>query len=171
MGNSNKGSPINGWLIIDKPAGMTSTRIVNTVRNLFSAAKVGHGGTLDPMATGVLPLAFGEATKTLKYIFDAAATAGKKVSVCGELGGDPMATLFLLGLGNLSDLSMDPHSIPRIKKIICQSSLKDAQEFSKKLLGFNSTNEINRFLIKEMEKRYPSDFSQGSNYERESNSF
>ena len=72
MGNSNKGSPINGWLIIDKPAGMTSTRIVNTVRNLFSAAKVGHGGTLDPMATGVLPLAFGEATKTLKYIFDGA---------------------------------------------------------------------------------------------------
>ena len=59
----------------------------------------------------------------------------------------------------LSELSMEPHSIPRIKKIICLSSLKDAQEFSKKLLGFNSTNEINRFLLKEMKKRYPSDFA------------
>ena len=64
--------------------------------------------------------------KTLKHVFDAAATAGKRVSICGELGGDPMITLFLLGLGHLSDLSMDPHSIPKIKKIICQSSLKDS---------------------------------------------
>ena len=92
-----------------------------------------------------------------------AETAGKKVSVCGEIGGDPMATLFLLGLGNLSDLSMDPHSIPKVKKIICQSTLKDAQIFSKNILDLNSTNEINRFLCEEMKKRYPSDFTQNSN--------
>ena len=98
--------------------------------------------------------------KTLKHIFSAAETAKKKVSICGEIGGDPMATLFLLGLGNLSDLSMDPHSIPRIKKIIIQSTLKDAQKFSKNLLNLNSTDGINLFLVEEMKKRYPSDFAQ-----------
>jgi len=109
--------------------------------------------------------------KTLKHIFDVAETAGKKVSVCGELGGDPMATLFLLGLGNLSSLSMDPHSIPKVKKIICQSNIKDAQEFSIKLLSLNSTNEINRFLIEEMEKRYPADFAQDSTFQAKNNYF
>ena len=101
--------------------------------------------------------------KTLKHIFNAAETAGKKVSICGEIGGDPMATLFLLGLGNLCHLSMDPHSIPKIKKIICQSTLKDAQKFSKDLLNLSSTSKINRFLAEEMKKRYPSDFPQSSN--------
>jgi len=55
--------------------------------------------------------------KTLKHIFDNAQIAGKKISICGELGGDPLATLFLLGLSNLDSLSMDPHSIPHIKKL------------------------------------------------------
>jgi len=101
--------------------------------------------------------------KILKHIFSAAETARKKISICGEIGGDPIATLFLLGLGNLSDLSMDPHSIPRIKKIIRQSTLKDAQFFSKNLLDLSSTGEINLFLDEEMKKRYPSDFTQNSN--------
>ena len=70
MAFSKKGNSIDGWLIVDKPSGVTSTRIVNKARNFFNAAKVGHGGTLDPLATGVLPLAFGEATKTLRYVFD-----------------------------------------------------------------------------------------------------
>jgi tRNA pseudouridine55 synthase len=65
-----KGRAINGWLCIDKPAGMTSTGVVNVVRRLTQAAKVGHGGTLDPLATGVLPLALGEATKTVAYVMD-----------------------------------------------------------------------------------------------------
>lgn len=103
--------------------------------------------------------------KTLKHVFDAAKVAGKKVSICGELGGDPMITLFLLGLGNLSDLSMEPHSIPKVKKIICQSNLQDAQNFAKQVLSINSTKEINRFLKEEMKKRYPSDFAQDSNFE------
>ena len=66
-----RGRPLDGWLIIDKPAGMTSTDVVNRVRRGFDAQKAGHGGTLDPLATGVLPIAFGAATKTVPYIMDA----------------------------------------------------------------------------------------------------
>jgi len=70
LGYKKERLPINGWLIVDKPKGVTSTSVTNRVRNSLNASKVGHGGTLDPMATGVLPLAFGEATKTLTYVFD-----------------------------------------------------------------------------------------------------
>ena len=62
-----KGSPVSGWLILDKPQGMTSTQAVTKVRRLFDAAKAGHAGTLDPLATGVLPIALGEATKTVPF--------------------------------------------------------------------------------------------------------
>jgi tRNA pseudouridine55 synthase len=62
-----KGLPIHGWLVLDKPRGMTSTQAVNKARHLFGAAKAGHAGTLDPIATGVLPIAFGEATKTVPF--------------------------------------------------------------------------------------------------------
>ncbi len=65
-----RGRPLDGWLIIDKPAGMTSTDVVNKVRRAFDAQKAGHGGTLDPLATGLLPIAFGAATKTVPYIMD-----------------------------------------------------------------------------------------------------
>ena len=65
-----RGRPLDGWLIIDKPAGMTSTDVVNRVRRGFDAQKAGHGGTLDPLATGVLPIAFGAATKTVPYVMD-----------------------------------------------------------------------------------------------------
>ena len=58
---------LNGWLIIDKPTGMTSARVVAMVKRSTGAAKVGHAGTLDPLATGVLPLALGEATKTVRF--------------------------------------------------------------------------------------------------------
>lgn len=63
-----KGEDINGWLIVDKPRNMGSTQVVNLTRRLFNAKKNGHGGTLDPFATGVLPIAFGEATKLLPYV-------------------------------------------------------------------------------------------------------
>ena len=65
-----KHQDINGWLIIDKPKGMTSTDVVNQTRRLFDANKNGHAGTLDPFATGVLPIAFGEATKLIAYVMD-----------------------------------------------------------------------------------------------------
>ncbi len=70
MGRRRKGEPIHGWLVIDKASGMTSSNVVNNARHILNAQKVGHGGTLDPMATGILPLAFGEATKTVSYIMD-----------------------------------------------------------------------------------------------------
>src|SRR5690625_814052 len=70
MARRRKGRNINGWLVIDKPSGMTSTDVVNRVRRLLGARKVGHGGTLDPLATGLLPLAFGEATKTVAWVME-----------------------------------------------------------------------------------------------------
>jgi tRNA pseudouridine55 synthase len=71
MGRKRKGREVSGWLVIDKPAGITSTAIVNKVRWAFDAQKAGHAGTLDPAATGVLAIALGEATKTVPYITDA----------------------------------------------------------------------------------------------------
>lgn len=71
MGRARKGRDVSGWLVIDKPAGMTSTAVVNKVRWAYSAKKAGHAGTLDPEATGVLAVALGEATKTVPYITDA----------------------------------------------------------------------------------------------------
>lgn len=65
-----KGSPVHGWLVLDKPQGLTSTSAVARVKRLFDARKAGHAGTLDPLATGILPIAFGEATKTVPYIVD-----------------------------------------------------------------------------------------------------
>jgi tRNA pseudouridine55 synthase len=65
-----RGRPLDGWLIIDKPPGLTSTDVVNKVKRGFNAQKAGHGGTLDPLATGVLPIAFGHATKTVPYVMD-----------------------------------------------------------------------------------------------------
>ena len=70
MARRKKGRPVNGWLILDKPAGQTSTQALATAKRLFDAQKAGHAGTLDPLATGVLPIAFGEATKTVSYAME-----------------------------------------------------------------------------------------------------
>lgn len=70
MARRKKGNPIHGWLVLDKPKDMTSNRALATVKRLFNAQKAGHAGTLDPLATGVLPIAFGEATKTAAYAVD-----------------------------------------------------------------------------------------------------
>ena len=66
-----KGLPIHGWLNLDKPVGPTSTQAIGRVRRITGAARIGHAGTLDPLASGVLPIALGEATKTVPYIQDA----------------------------------------------------------------------------------------------------
>ncbi len=71
MGRRKSGRPVHGWLIVDKPAGVTSTAVVNKVRWALGAQKAGHAGTLDPAATGVLAVALGEATKTVPYVTDA----------------------------------------------------------------------------------------------------
>ena len=70
MARRKKGRPVSGWLILDKPEGLGSTKAVGRVRWLLDAQKAGHAGTLDPMATGVLPIAFGQATKTVPYVTD-----------------------------------------------------------------------------------------------------
>ncbi len=71
MARKRKGRAVSGWVVIDKPAGVTSTSVVNKVKWAFEAQKAGHAGTLDPAATGVLAVALGEATKTVPYITDA----------------------------------------------------------------------------------------------------
>ena len=70
MARRRKGLPVHGWLILDKPQGMNSTQAVARVKRLFEADKAGHAGTLDPLATGVLPIALGEATKTVPFVVD-----------------------------------------------------------------------------------------------------
>ena len=72
MGRRRRGRPIHGWLVVDKPLNVTSNDVVVRARRALDAAKVGHGGTLDPLASGLLPLAFGEATKTVSYVMDGA---------------------------------------------------------------------------------------------------
>lgn len=74
MGRRRKGQAVSGWLILDKPEGLTSTKAVGRTRWLYDAQKAGHAGTLDPLATGVLPIAFGEATKTVPFAVDGAKT-------------------------------------------------------------------------------------------------
>lgn len=70
MARKRKGLPIHGWLVLDKPLGLTSTQALAKARRLLNAEKAGHGGTLDPLASGVLPIAFGEATKTVSFAMD-----------------------------------------------------------------------------------------------------
>jgi tRNA pseudouridine55 synthase len=74
MSRRRKGSPVHGWVVVDKPEGITSTQVVSIVRRVFDAQKAGHAGTLDPMATGVLAIALGEATKTVPFAMEAEKT-------------------------------------------------------------------------------------------------
>lgn len=74
MGRKRKGQAISGWLALDKPKGLTSTQALGKARRFLDAAKAGHGGTLDPLATGILPIAFGEATKTVSFAMDSRKT-------------------------------------------------------------------------------------------------
>lgn len=70
MARNKKGRPVSGWLVLDKPYELGSTQAVGKIRWLFQAKKAGHAGTLDPLATGLLPIALGEATKTVPYVTD-----------------------------------------------------------------------------------------------------
>jgi tRNA pseudouridine55 synthase len=69
-----KGMPIHGWIAVDKPSGITAAKVVARVKRALNAAKAGHGGTLDPLATGILPIALGEATKTASFAMDSRKT-------------------------------------------------------------------------------------------------
>jgi len=70
MSRKRQGRPVHGWIVLDKPEDMTSTAAVGAVKRRLDAAKAGHGGTLDPFATGILPIALGEATKTVSWVMD-----------------------------------------------------------------------------------------------------
>ncbi len=74
MSRKRKGREVSGWLSLDKAVGLTSTGAVGSIKRLFGAAKVGHAGTLDPLASGVLPIALGDATRTVPFVQD-----GRKV--------------------------------------------------------------------------------------------
>jgi tRNA pseudouridine55 synthase len=74
MGRRKKGDDVSGWIVLDKPDDMTSTHAVSAVRRIFTAQKAGHAGTLDPLASGILPIALGEATKTVPWLMEAKKT-------------------------------------------------------------------------------------------------
>lgn len=82
-----KGRPVSGWLVLDKPYDFGSTEAVSKVRWLFKAQKAGHAGTLDPLASGMLPIALGEATKTVPYVMD-----GRKVYQFAVTWGEERTT-------------------------------------------------------------------------------
>lgn len=87
MAGRRTGRPVHGWIIIDKPSGLTSAAVIGIIRRQTGAAKAGHAGTLDPLATGVLPVAFGEATKTVSY-----AVEGTKVYLFTVRWGEKRST-------------------------------------------------------------------------------
>ncbi len=93
MARKRKGRPVNGILVLDKPAGITSNKALQKVKHLFQAQKAGHTGSLDPLATGVLPICLGEATKVSHYLLDAnksyrAKCALGTVTTTGDSDGD-----------------------------------------------------------------------------------
>ena len=81
MARRRKGDAVSGWICLDKPIDLGSTQAVGRVRRLFNAQKAGHAGTLDPLATGILPIALGEATKTVPFLMDA--HKAYRFTVCG----------------------------------------------------------------------------------------
>ena len=81
---------IHGWLVLDKPLGLSSTQALGKARWLFNADKAGHGGTLDPLASGVLPIAFGEATKTVSFAMDGSKTYRFTVTWGAETNTDDL---------------------------------------------------------------------------------
>lgn len=105
-----KGRPVSGWIILDKPMNMGSTDCVSKIKWLFKAAKAGHAGTLDPLATGMLPIALGEATKTVPYVMD-----GRKVYQFSVKWGAETGTDDLEGeVTNTSDNRPSQHDIVEI---------------------------------------------------------
>ncbi len=108
--------------------------------------------------------------RSLKNIIRSAEDAGIKVSICGELGGDPMATMLLLGLGKLDDLSMEPHAIPKVKKIIRTIRLDEARQLADDVLEMSSPEEITSFITNEMRIRFPEDFDRDLSFEEKSSS-
>lgn len=95
--------------------------------------------------------------RILKGIISSADKKGIPLSVCGMMGGDPVHTLILLGMGSIESISMDPHSIPKIKKFICNIKYEDAVRIANEVLSLKSADEIKRYLSEEIPRIYPED--------------
>ncbi len=109
-----KGRPVSGWLILDKPVDFGSTEAVSKIKWLFKAQKAGHAGTLDPLASGMLPIALGDATKTVPYVMD-----GRKIYEFTVTWGEERATDDLEGeviedVGQASERRGDPGAAAEI---------------------------------------------------------
>jgi len=103
--------------------------------------------------------------RSLKNIMQSAENAGKKVSICGELGGDPIATMVLMGLGKIDALSMEPHSVPKVKKIIRTIRLEEARQLANEVLEMTCPDEITSFITNAMRIRFPEDFDRDISFE------
>lgn len=142
-----KGRPISGWLILDKPLDFGSTEAVSKIKWLFNAQKAGHAGTLDPLASGMLPIALGDATKTVPYVMD-----GRKIYEFTVTWGEQRATDDLEGeVVNSSDQRPDEQAIrdllPNYTGVILQtppqfSAIKIAGERAYDLARDGETVEI-----------------------------
>jgi phosphotransferase system enzyme I (PtsI) len=97
--------------------------------------------------------------RLIKGVVDAGHNAGIRVAMCGEMAGEPVYTMILVGMG-LDELSMPPLAIPRVKKIIRGITFKDARALFEKVLTFSFVEEIKKFVWEEMRKRFPEDFSE-----------
>lgn len=129
MARRKKGLPISGWVVVDKPVGPTSTHVVGQVRRAFNAQKAGHAGTLDPLGSGILPVALGEATKTVPYLVDAAkayrftirwgearATDDREGAVTATSAVRPAAAAIRAALGAyIGDISQTPPQFSAVK--------------------------------------------------------
>ena len=107
--------------------------------------------------------------RTLKNIMRSAENTDKKVSICGELGGDPMATMLLLGLGKIDALSMEPHSVPKVKKIIRTTRIQEAQKLADDVLKMSCPDKVSSFITNEMRARFPEDFDRNLSFEEKLN--
>jgi tRNA pseudouridine55 synthase len=121
MARRKKGNPVNGWIVLDKRVGMTSTQAVGAVRRLFNAQKAGHAGTLDPLATGILPLALGEATKTVSYAVDGTEAYRFKVRWGAETDTDDAEGRIVLTSENRPTLPAIEALLPRFIGVIMQT--------------------------------------------------
>jgi phosphotransferase system enzyme I (PtsI) len=100
--------------------------------------------------------------RMIQNTVQAANNADIEVGICGEMGGNIINTMALLGLGKINEISMDSHSIPKVKKMIRSITIKEARKFAKEITAIGSTDEIERIVRQKMLKKFPEDFAEES---------
>jgi len=116
-----KGRPVSGWVIFDKPVGMGSTEAVSKIKWLFKAEKAGHAGTLDPLASGMLPVALGEATKTVPYVMDGAKVYRFTIAWGQERATDDLEGAVTKSSDQLPDEAAIQALLPKYTGVIMQT--------------------------------------------------